>query len=179
MRITDTHVYFWNGPFSQWYLSDFKDETWEEYCCAEQYMMAIKAWKFKDSHIRGLILDSKNPKEIKALGRAVQNFDPIVWDSIKFTVVKNANLYKFSCNDELLKLLMATENRILVEASPYDKIWGVGLAEENDMILDENNWRGENLLGRALTEVRDWIKEKGKFDYDNYFKEYVPPDKGT
>lgn len=163
MRITDTHVYFWGGPFSQWYMSDFKS-LGREYCCAEQYMMEKKALIFNDLETRQKIMDSKDPKEIKALGRQIKNFDPKIWDKIKLTIVINGNYAKFSCNKELWKLINETGDKILVEASPYDKIWGVGLAEEDDRILDESNWQGENLLGKALMTARTSLRRHGKFD---------------
>ena len=151
-RVTETHVYFWRGPFSQWALSPFKEGSFN-YCNCEQYMMAQKAKLFKDPVTFDEIMKEYNPKKIKDLGRKVGNFDANKWNAIKYDIVKNGNLLKFKQNDKFRKLLQEVNVRTLVEASPYDLIWGVGLLQENDLILNENNWRGENLLGKAITEI--------------------------
>jgi ribA/ribD-fused uncharacterized protein len=101
----------------------------------------------------------KHPKTIKALGRQVINFDEKEWDKVKYKIVLNGNYYKFSQNVDMLEALRSTGNKVLVEASPYDKVWGVGLDENNEKIYNPSYWKGENLLGFALMEVRDELKK--------------------
>ena len=122
--------------------------------------MAQKAWLFKDIEIFSKILDSTDPKEIKALGREVKNFDPKIWNQHKFEIVVKGNLCKFGENQELKEFLLSSGNKILVEASPYDKIWGIGMKEGTPGIDNPTNWKGENLLGFALMEVRDELRNK-------------------
>ena len=164
----DDFVFFWGHRkgkkigktcFSQWYEIEFEVEG-HKYNCAEQYMMAQKAWLFKDIEIFGKILDATDPKEIKALGRKVKNFDPKIWNQQKFEIVVKGNLGKFGENPELREFLLSIGNKILVEASPYDKIWGIGMKEGTPGIANPTNWKGENLLGFALMEVRDFFKVK-------------------
>ena len=159
-------VFFWGHRkgkkvgktcFSQWYEIDF-DVDGHKYNCAEQYMMAQKAWLFKDISTFGKILNASDPKEIKQLGREVKNFDANKWNEHKFEIVKKGNLSKFSCNPELRDFLLSTGEKILVEASPYDQIWGIGLKETVPGIENPVNWKGQNLLGFALMEVRDELK---------------------
>ena len=122
-------------------------------------MMGQKALLFDDKELFEKILMENHPKTIKALGRQVSNFDGKEWDKIKYKIVVDGNFYKFSQNNEMLEILQSTNDKILVEASPYDKIWGVGLDKNNEKIYDPNYWRGENLLGFALMEVRDVLKK--------------------
>jgi hypothetical protein len=102
------------------------------------------------------ILEETNPKNQQLLGRSIKNFNQQVWDKNKFNIVFNGNLLKFHQNDKLRTLLMSYWNPkfiMFVEASPIDKIWGVGLDENHKDILDETKWQGQNLLGKALTNV--------------------------
>lgn len=117
-------------------------------------MMYRKSLLFNDQETAKAILKAKDPKEQKALGRQVKGFKEDLWDLKKFEIVVQGNLYKFSQNEALKKELLATGERIIVEGSPYDSIWGVGLKWDDPKILDEKNWRGQNLLGKALMEVR-------------------------
>lgn len=158
MKITDKYVFFWGGPFSQWFASSFRDEKGITYSCAEQYMMAQKALLFGDVDIYNQILSTDNPKQQKALGRKVRNFDPKKWDIVCKDIVKQGNMAKFSQNPKLKQMLRETGDRKLVEASPYDKIWGIGLGENDPRIHDEKNWQGKNYLGEVLMEVRDLLK---------------------
>lgn len=143
--------------FSQWYPSVFEVEGITYQNC-EQWMMAHKAKVFNDHDILTKILNTANPEAVKKLGRSVRNFDPNVWTNIKFEIVVKGNFHKFSQNESLKNFLLATKNKILVEASPYDKIWGIGLREQDAAANDPNRWAGENLLGFALMQVRDLIK---------------------
>ena len=141
---------------SQWYSSSFwEDET--KYICAEQYMMAKKAQCFGDKEALGQILSAKDPAQMKALGRQVRGFDAKVWDEVKFCVVLNASYLKFSQNAPLRDFLLQTGSKILVEASPVDKIWGIGLGASDENAQNPMKWRGQNLLGFALMRARDEI----------------------
>ncbi len=158
-------VFFWKPEISkdgrltesclgQWWKSDFELDG-QKYICMEQFMMSGKAKLFGDEEIDREVLRATDPKTIKSLGRAVRNFDNDVWDRQKFTIVYYGNLLKFSQNNELKEFLLSTKNKILVEASPLDSIWGIKLSAKN---IDSNNpmkWRGQNLLGCALMQVRD------------------------
>lgn len=167
--------------FSQWYnslftgaansvyntdqvLGEFNDLIDKKlFNCCEQWMMAMKALLFaKGQHKDGnmdvfnKIMGSYNPSEIKNLGRAIVGFDSKVWDEWKFKIVVNGNYLKFSQNGELKEILLSTNTDILVEAAHYDRIWGIGYSE-SDALINKQNW-GQNLLGRALMDVRDLFK---------------------
>lgn len=163
---TEEHLYFWinkpgstvsKGCLSQWYGAKFKEGRITFHNC-EQYMMYHKAILFQDNIIANKILGTIDAKEIKALGRQVRNFDETTWDLHKVRIVKQGNLLKFSQNEKLSVYLLDTGNRILIEASPYDKIWGVGLKETDLLIQNPDTWKGENLLGFILMEVRDELR---------------------
>lgn len=124
------------------------------FSCAEQFMMYVKALTFEDFKIAKKILEETSPRKMKALGRRVKNFDDDVWDDVKFNLVVSGNRLKFSQNKKLKKALLSTNEKILIEASPRDRIWGVGLGSRNPDIFDRTKWRGQNLLGKALMKVR-------------------------
>ncbi|WP_426452631.1 NADAR family protein [Paenibacillus sp. S-38] len=140
--------------FSQWWESRFVVEG-EQYSCAEQYMMAEKARLFRDDRMVEAIMNAKDPKEMKAYGRAVKGFDNEIWESRCYDIVRKGNLAKFSQNNSLWSFMKSCRNRIFVEASPVDKIWGIGLAKDHPNALNPMLWPGKNWLGFALTEVRD------------------------
>ncbi len=140
--------------FSQWWMCKFQIDG-VEYSCAEQYMMAEKARMFRDEEMERCIMQAKQPKEMKAYGRAVQNFDKEKWDKSCYEIVKRGNMAKFSQNKELWEFLKNTKDRILVEASPRDRIWGIGMGKANPDAENPMKWKGKNLLGFAITEVRD------------------------
>ena len=144
--------------FSQWYSSSFKVEG-ENYSSAEHFMMAEKARLFGDTEIRLKILTAKNPGEAKQLGRNVSGFKDDVWINHRFEIVVAANLAKFGQNADLKEYLLNTGERVLVEASPVDKIWGIGLAADHDNVEKPNLWKGLNLLGYALMEVREQLSK--------------------
>ena len=146
-----------NGIFSQWYRADMTIDGRKFFCC-EQYMMWSKAILFDDGETAEKIMLAKTPKEIKKLGREVSNFDQAVWDKNKLEIVIKANYNKFTQNGELLKRLLATGDRVLVEASPWDRIWGVGLGADDPDVYDRDKWKGQNLLGQALMAVRDMVR---------------------
>jgi ribA/ribD-fused uncharacterized protein len=141
---------------SQWWPSEFEEKT-IIYKTAEHFMMAQKALLFNDAEIFEKIIVKESSKDVKDLGRQIQNFDAKIWDENKYQIVKQGNFLKFSQNDLLKQFLIQTKNKVLVEASPVDAIWGIGLAEDNPKAKNPTEWRGENLLGFALMEVRDII----------------------
>ena len=143
--------------FSQWWKQDFRARS-HTFLYAEQYMMASKARLFGDDEILKQILACDNPKQIKDFGRKVRGFDERVWNKFKYTIVLLGNWHKFNQNIELKDFLLSTGDKILVEASPYDIIWGIGLAENCTEAQDPMLWRGQNLLGFALMEVRDELR---------------------
>lgn len=144
------------SPFSQWHRCKFSDGV-NTYCSAEQYMMYQKAMLFGDEEIAAKILASGDQKKIKALGRKVKGFDEKKWIKHREEIVYQGNLLKFS--GKLKKVLLDTGDAILVEASPYDKIWGIGMAATNRFATDPTKWKGLNLLGKALMRVRDTLNE--------------------
>ncbi len=144
--------------FSQWWPSSFKVKDLT-YKTAEHWMMAEKARLFDDQNILEQMIECNHPMEVKQLGRKVKNFDPEIWDRYKYEIVKAGNFYKFSQHEDLKKFLLNTKNRIIVEASPRDRIWGIGMSQNNEKAQNPNLWRGQNLLGFALMEVRDELKK--------------------
>jgi len=155
-------TFFWQSesPFSQWHPSEFTVEG-KRFVCAEQFMMHGKAVLFGDLETARRILASKSPKTQKALGRKVQGFDEQLWRRERERIVYEGNHAKFTQNSELLKALLGTVGTELVEASPLDRIWGVGLSEEDPRIQDPSQWRGQNLLGKVLTRLRDDLLARG------------------
>ncbi|NGZ76403.1 NADAR family protein [Saccharibacillus alkalitolerans] len=141
---------------SQWWPSRFAVDG-IEYSCAEQYMMAEKARLFGDEDARDKILGAKHPKQMKAFGREVRNFDDTVWKKEAYGIVRRASTEKFRQNEELWSFLKKTRSRILVEASPVDRIWGIGLDRSDPNAENPLKWRGTNLLGFALGEARDGL----------------------
>lgn len=138
--------------FSQWWEASFEIES-ISYPTAEHYMMAGKARLFNDDEILQEIISVKHPHDVKKLGRKVKNFSPELWNEHKFDIVLKANHAKFSQNESLLN----TKDRIIVEASPVDPIWGIGMASDNPNVTNPNSWKGDNLLGYILMEVRDLL----------------------
>lgn len=151
-------ILFWKSyPFSQWSPSKFiVDDI--KYSNTEQYMMAEKARLFKDYDIEKKIMNTTTPAVMKALGRKIANFDQSVWDQYKYQIVVCGNYAKFSQNSNIKQILLDTGDAIIAEASPYDKIWGIGLLPTHKDAQNPNKWKGENLLGKALMEVRSKLK---------------------
>ena len=121
-------------------------------------MMYQKAKLFGDNDTAVAILNASDQKIQKSLGRLVKGFDPHIWDENKEMIVDQGNYYKFTQNKIMLIELLSTEDRKLVEASRTDLVWGVGLDQDDPLILDEKNWKGQNLLGKVLTNLRDRLK---------------------
>ena len=167
-------IYFWlhdrqlrdrlcPSVFAQWYPSEFFVGP-ERFSCAEQYMMAAKAALFGDMEARQKIMATKSPKDHQAIGRVVQGFDGATWDKVKYTIVVNGNWRKFSQNQEMKHFLLQTGDAVLVETSPYDHIWGIGYDANAPQAADPSKWRGENLLGFALMEVRDELRRVCRYE---------------
>lgn len=150
---------FWNGFCGQWFKSPFVDENGIKFNTAEQYMMYQKAITFDDNEIANRILEETNPKVQKALGRQVKNFDVDVWNAVSRDVVYKGNYLKFTQNPNLKVLLLNVKEDELVEASPYDKIWGIGMGADDPRCQDKNKWQGSNWLGEVLTKLRNNLKE--------------------
>jgi ribA/ribD-fused uncharacterized protein len=142
--------------FSQWWEQPFEAEGLQ-YRTAEHWMMAEKARLFNDEEMLAKILEAKSPAQAKKFGREVQNFDQMAWESARYDIVLQGNLHKFGQHDGLKDFLLRTGDKILVEASPFDRIWGIGLAKTSPNIESPHTWKGLNLLGFALMEVRDML----------------------
>jgi ribA/ribD-fused uncharacterized protein len=161
-------VLFWGGIYSQWYRAPFIVDG-VKYRTAEHFMMAGKARLFGDDDSLEKIMGTSDPAEAKKLGRGIKGWDDKVWTAVRFQLVCRGSYEKFRQNPGLLQELLATGDREIVEASPYDKVWGVGLGEEearrwyddamaaaapDDKVLP---WPGLNLLGKALMVARDML----------------------
>lgn len=156
-----------NGYMSQWATSPFtgslkvpntkipgiEHTQGYNFITAEHYMMYSKAILFADYQVAAEILSTINPHLVKKLGRKVKNFNPDVWDKYKYKIVVNGNYLKFQQNPTLYSELQQTANMDIAEASPWDNIWGIGIspAKAKAGVV----WRGSNLLGKAIVEVRD------------------------
>lgn len=145
--------------FSQWYPAPFEVDG-RRYPTAEHYMMAEKAALFGDDEHREQILAAGSPSAAKALGRQVRGFRDETWVEARSAIVVRANLAKFSQNAELGTFLAGTKKRVLVEASPKDRIWGIGLAASDPRAENPLQWRGLNLLGFALMDVREQLADR-------------------
>jgi ribA/ribD-fused uncharacterized protein len=169
MRQTPTHVYFWGGPLSQWFPSPFSatllnESDSREFNCAEQFMMASKAQMFGDTEAFERIMKSTMPQDQKKIGRTVRGFEPERWDVSVPEILVRANVAKFSQDANLRSFLLATVQKRLVEGSPYDTIYGVGLQYDDPKIENEANWRGKNLLGQLLEVTRESIRSRERGD---------------
>jgi len=149
--------------FSQWYPVDFRVNA-DQFWCMEQFMMSQKAKLFGDQEIFEKIMGETEQKKIKQLGRKVSGFDQKIWDQVKYDIVLTGNYYKFSENSKLRTILLDTGDSILAEASPYDKIWGIGFGAGSQESNHPEQWKGINLLGFALMEVREEIRRLRKYE---------------
>lgn len=147
------YLFFWGGPFS-----NFSPINEDLSITSEKFYMLMKAVAFHDYESITLISNSTTPREAKKLGRKVKNYDQKVWDKIKFSVMMSAIRLKVSIDEDFKDILLASEDKILVEASPLDRIWGIGY-DEKDALANIDNW-GENLLGKALMNVRTELNIK-------------------
>lgn len=161
------YLYFWShrparpgqvdqACLSQWWMAKFQLGS-IVYPSAEHFMMAEKARLFDDETTRQRILAAPSPSVAKKLGREVAHFDENAWAGERFSLVVRGNQAKFQQNPELAAYLRSTAPRVLVEASPYDRVWGIGLAEDDPKTKNPRFWRGSNLLGFALMQVRNQL----------------------
>ena len=151
-------LFFWKalpgpGYLSQWWQQPFTVDG-VEYGSAEHWMMAGKARLFGDDDALAKIVAAEHPVLVKKLGQTVRNFDEKAWKAHRFEIVVEGNRAKFAADPALAEYLRSTGDRVLVEASPLDRIWGIGLDEDNPHARIPSKWRGLNLLGWALMEVR-------------------------
>lgn len=164
------YVFFWGhtgkgGPdvgqecLSQWYPAPFVVGG-TKYPTAEHYMMCGKAHLFGDERTAAAILRATNPGAAKNLGRRIVGFDEAKWVERRFDIVVAGNVAKFSQNPRLQRFLLGTGDRVLVEASPMDAIWGIGHAADNPLSRDPLSWRGLNLLGFALMVARSRLRRE-------------------
>lgn len=144
--------------FSQWWDKHPFEVNQVVYQTTEHWMMAKKAELFRDQEICAKILQTRTAAEVKKLGREVKGFNYELWEKNRYEIVKQGNLHKFEQHEELKSFLLTTNTRVIVEASPLDQIWGVGLAAEHPDIENPLAWKGLNLLGFALMEVRDELR---------------------
>lgn len=170
--VVPKYLYFWGHTpgrdgeitkscLSQWWDSPFEVDGFS-FLTAEHYMMASKARLFGDMDTFDAILKAKHPKQAKDLGRNVTGFNEALWLEHRFGIVITANEAKFRQKSQLSEFLLSTGERILVEASPVDRIWGIGLAATDINASSPRNWQGLNLLGFALMEVRERLRSQSK-----------------
>ena len=175
MIVTDKYVLFWGDYLGNWtklpkpisYLDwSYKGNSNNpqgfglSLDTSEHLFMFIKAMTFKDEEIAEKILFAPTPKEAKRLGRLVKNFDEATWDTKKVSAMFTAVFHRSMVDQKFKDLILKPEWESLefVEASPYDKIWGIGLAEADPLAKDSSTWKGQNLLGKCLVELRRYIK---------------------
>lgn len=180
---TFEYIFFWKaelgtdgslgpGCLSQWWPASFMVGD-QLFPTAEHFMMYSKATLFGDHETASRILDVESPKDAKELGRQVRDFDSQLWHEHRFAVVLRGNLAKFSQNEELKDYIFSTGETVLVEASPVDAIWGIGLSEEAARAVSPSEWKGTNLLGFALMRTRSLL-ECG-LEYVSEFINLGPP----
>lgn len=159
MRTVQGMTLFWRTAevFSNWNLGSFTVEG-RTFNCAEQFMMFTKAMLFSDIQAADRIMTEPNPRKQKALGRQIQGYVDAVWQSQAEDLMFPGLFAKFTQDPDRKTAILATDNTLLVEASPDDVVWGIGLEESDPRCLDPKEWLGQNKLGRVLTRVRDAIK---------------------
>lgn len=161
---TEDYCFFWSGPFSNWHPSTFS-ALGETYNCAEQGMMHQKALMFNDLVSAERIMATDDPAVQKKIGRSVLNYNDNEWSAKRYQIVYLLLRAKFEQNPVLLQQLLDTEGLEIVEASPYDKVWGVAMGvDKYPEILDKANWKGDNLLGKILMHVRDDLADESYYE---------------
>ncbi|WP_412543181.1 NADAR family protein [Longispora sp. K20-0274] len=166
---TFEYLFFWGhrpgpggtvgpGCLSQWWPAVFTVDG-ASFGTAEHYMMWAKALLFGDTDTAGRILAAPTPADAKALGRTAHGFDQDVWNAHRYDIVVAGSLAKFGQHPDLREFLLGTGDRILVEASPRDRIWGIGMGANNPKAGHPDTWRGQNLLGFALTDTRTALRQ--------------------
>jgi len=163
MKVTDKYILFWKNWLSNFHYCKITDTFVDfgelTFFCAEQYFMYIKALTFNDHQVANKILYCTKPDEAKELGRQVRNYDNKIWSKIREKVMYRANFLKYTQNQELKEKLLNPDwkDKRFVEANPYDKIWAIGLSEDDPRALNQKTWLGENLFGKVLDDVRAQI----------------------
>ena len=145
-----------NGYLSNWYLSQFTVDG-ITFSSMEQYMMYKKAEVFGDTVTANMIMRNTDVVQIKALGRKVRNYNDTIWSGIRQIIVYNGLIAKFSQNNKLKSMLLATNGKVLAECAVQDKIWGIGLSMTDTNRYNISQWRGQNLLGFSLMMVREYL----------------------
>lgn len=160
MRETKTHIYFWGTFLSNWIPNDLEIPcNGHIFTNSEQLFMYFKANFFEDKEMaKRIVEEGKIPKIAKELGGKVRNFKEEEWSKVREQMMYNAIFRKFTSSLELQEKLLDTGNKILVEGTPFDPIWGVMVHWKDDRILDQRNWKGQNLLGKVLMRVRQDLK---------------------
>ncbi|WP_245655206.1 NADAR family protein [Nocardia coubleae] len=143
-----------SGCLSQWWPAPFSVDG-ERFATAEHYMMWRKALLFGDFEAAERVLEVAHPAEAKKMGRLVRGFDQSIWEEARFDIVVAGSVAKFGSDAELRSYLVGTAGRVLVEASPMDRVWGIGLSAKDERAGDPTRWRGLNLLGFALMRARE------------------------
>lgn len=170
MRETNTHIYFFSRDdiFSNFAVTPFLYEKKSDdmfgvrgesvfFQCSEQGYMYEKCLFFNRFGMAKNCIDVTDPRDVKRIGRSIPNFNDERWNEVSFDKMYDVLMCKFSNNKEAKEELINSGNKILVEASPYDKIWGCGIGVDDDDVLQEENWTGENRLGEVLMKVREDI----------------------
>ena len=152
--MAEAFTFFWKHRLSQWHRAPFVAGG-VAFTHAEQYMMYAKAMLFGDRDAAARILAAETPREHQAVGREVRGFDESVWALFREGIAFAGNYARFGQNPDQRELLFSTRRTTLVEASPHDRVWGIGLAADDPRALDRSQWLGLNLLGEALTRVRE------------------------
>ncbi len=158
--MTPAFTFFWESgsPFSNWYPNSF-DHLGVRYNCSEQYMMQQKALLFKDYDVAEMIMQQTSPHKQKFLGRQVRGFVYEEWMAVCNGIMVPALVSKFMQDTYSLNVMLDTGDSIIVEASPYDKVWGIGMKMDDPRAIDPSKWEGENRLGTILMEARDVIRQ--------------------
>ncbi len=157
MRETEEFYFFWKHQFGQWTKRDMTDPEGLKYNCCEQYMMHKREMLFGDRIMAEKIMLEVEPSNQQELGRKISGFDSKIWDQNKFGIVWYGNYLKFIQHEDLAQRLINTDQKIIVEASPYDLVWGAGYASDSEEMLNPEKWPGQNLLGQVLMSVRSAI----------------------
>lgn len=157
MRITDDYIFFykdWLSNFQRTYF-EYKDH---EFTSTEQAFMYMKAMFFQDYESAINILDSKTPNDARLLGRKVKGYDDKKWSEVRYKIFYDLNLIKYTTDMKLQRMLLDPkfDGKIFVEASPIDRIWGIGISEDKDPEYKEHEW-GRNFLGKIITNIRNRI----------------------
>lgn len=165
--VTKTHAFFYKEWPSNFFRAPFTMDG-IKFFCTEQAFMYLKAKFFKDDDTADKILNAATPKEAKDLGREVRNYNDAEWDKVRYDMMLKANREKYAQNRDVCSRLLSSQyiGKTFVEASPIDLIWGIGMQQGDPSIDDESKWRGRNLLGKVITQVRDELIAKGIKAYE-------------